>query len=48
MSSKRKESLVLLLNIGVTNPNIENNSLLFEKAKHIAQRKIEKMIFFKT
>ncbi|PBC30259.1 X-ray repair cross-complementing protein 5-like isoform X1 [Apis cerana] len=47
MSSKRKESLVLLLNIGVTNPNIENNSLLFEKAKHIAQRKIEKMIFLK-
>ncbi|KAG9428716.1 X-ray repair cross-complementing protein 5 [Apis mellifera carnica] len=45
--SKRKESLVLLLNIGVTNPNIENNSSLFEKAKYIAQRKIEKMIFLK-
>lgn len=41
----QKESLVLLINIGITNPNIENNHSLLEKAKHIAKRKIQKMIF---
>ncbi|CAK9808418.1 X-ray repair cross-complementing protein 5 [Anthophora quadrimaculata] len=42
-----KESLVMLINIGVTCPNMENNPSLLEKAKHIAKRKIEEMIFFK-
>ncbi|KAK1120064.1 hypothetical protein K0M31_012789 [Melipona bicolor] len=40
-----KESLILLINIGVTNSNTENNHSTLEKAKEIAKRKIEKMIF---
>ncbi|CAK9796305.1 X-ray repair cross-complementing protein 5 [Anthophora plagiata] len=43
-----KESLMMLINIGVTCPNTENNPSLLEKAKHIAKRKIEEMIFFKS
>ncbi|KOX73082.1 X-ray repair cross-complementing protein 5, partial [Melipona quadrifasciata] len=39
------ESLILLINIGVTNSNTENNHSTLEKAKEIAKRKIEKMIF---
>ncbi|XP_076758761.1 X-ray repair cross-complementing protein 5 [Xylocopa sonorina] len=39
-----KESLILLINIGVTSPNAKDNSYL-EKAKLIATRKMEKMIF---
>ncbi|KOC59877.1 X-ray repair cross-complementing protein 5, partial [Habropoda laboriosa] len=42
-----QESLVMLINIGVTCPNTQNNPSLLEKAKHIAKRKIEKMIFFR-
>ncbi|KAK9295672.1 hypothetical protein QLX08_010090 [Tetragonisca angustula] len=45
MPKTMKESLILLINIGVTNPNIENNHSTLEKAKEIAKRKIEKMIF---
>ena len=43
----RKESLVLLMNIGITCPDAQNNPLLLEKMKHIAQRIIEKKIFLR-
>lgn len=44
---QEKESLMLLLNIGVTNPDKSNDLSLLEKAKDIAKRKIEKMIFLR-
>ncbi|XP_076241039.1 X-ray repair cross-complementing protein 5 [Calliopsis andreniformis] len=40
-----KETLVLLINIGVTRRNSQSNPGLLEKAKHVAQRIIEKKIF---
>ncbi|OAD59287.1 X-ray repair cross-complementing protein 5, partial [Eufriesea mexicana] len=42
-----KESLVLLINIGMTSPNIECNPSSLEKAKNIVKQKIEKMIFLR-
>ncbi|XP_054014631.1 X-ray repair cross-complementing protein 5-like isoform X3 [Hylaeus anthracinus] len=42
-----KEAIVLLINIGVTCPNTENNSSLLEKIKHISKRIIEKKIFLR-
>ena len=42
-----KESLVLLMNVGVTSSNTQNNPSLLEKQKHIAQRIIEKKIFLR-
>ncbi|XP_076678016.1 X-ray repair cross-complementing protein 5 [Andrena cerasifolii] len=43
----KKEALVLLMNIGVTCSDAQNNPSLLEKEKHIAQRIIEKKIFLR-
>ena len=43
----KKETLVLLMNVGVTCPDTQNNPSLLEKTKHIARRIIEKKIFLR-
>ncbi|XP_043265885.1 X-ray repair cross-complementing protein 5-like [Colletes gigas] len=42
-----KETLVLLINIGVTRPNAQKNRVLLDKIKCVAQRIIEKKIFLR-